>query len=80
MLLSIGSNEKNIIHTSKRLPIKRLGTFYFLDINEIYFIEKQRKKTIIYTTKGKYETNETISKLEEKLKEFQNFYRSHKSY
>lgn len=70
----------NALQKTRKLAIKQSVAILFINADEIYFIEKQKKKTVIYTRKGKYETNETISELEERLKNHPNFFRSHKCF
>ena len=51
----------------------------FIDSNEIIFLEKEERKTVIYTKDGRYETTESLGELEQKL-DPHTFFRSHKSY
>ncbi|MGG0719998.1 response regulator [Robertmurraya massiliosenegalensis] len=53
------------------------GTRY-IPLKDIYFIEKIEKKCLVYTKEEIYETNETISKLLERLDD--TFFHSHRSY
>ena len=69
----------NIFKSTDKLYIKCGHELHFIDANSIYYIEKDRKKTVIHTTSGKYETNESISDLEGRLSTV-NFFRSHKCY
>ncbi len=51
----------------------------FLRPNEILFMEKQDRKTILHTEKGKCESRKTLRYYETKL-EGEGFFRSHKSF
>lgn len=70
------SNKKNTIN--RKIPVHERDSIILLDIEDIYYIETIRKKTVIYTKNKGYETRETLSSFEEKLN--QDFIRCHKSY
>jgi len=62
-----------------RLSIKKGHEFIFIDIEDVIFIEKNNKKTIIHTVKGHHDTYETLNDIEKRL-QGKTFFRSHKSY
>jgi len=68
-----------IFKASEKLYVKCGYELHFIESDSVYYIEKERKKTIIHTTKGRYETHETIMDLEKRLNPM-DFFRSHKCY
>lgn len=62
----------------KMLPIKNQNGTSYIPQNEIYFVEKDGKKCLVYTKDKIFETSENISKLTEKLEPY--FYSAHRSY
>lgn len=69
----------NIVKSSDKLFIKFGHEIHFIDSDTIYFIEKERKKTVINTENNRYETFETMNELEKRLNP-NYFFRSHKCY
>ena len=69
----------NMFKSTEKLCIKSGYELHFIDTDSIYYIEKDRKKTVIHTTGGTHETNESISDLTGRLNAT-NFFRSHKCY
>ncbi len=67
------------LNTPQKLYVKSGNEILFIDTQNIIFIEKENKKTVIHTTDNKYETNEDIKDLEKRLNQ-NYFFRSHKSY
>ncbi|GGJ58282.1 two-component system LytT family response regulator [Anoxybacillus voinovskiensis] len=63
---------------AKRLDIKLVNSILFLPMEEILFIEKESRKTVIHTSDEKYETNEPLSELADRLEPF--FLKTHRSY
>lgn len=63
----------------KRLPIKIKKELLFFDFNEIIFIERIQKKTIIRTKKQDIEVTEPLFSIYNRLDK-QTFIRTHKSY
>jgi two-component system LytT family response regulator len=61
-----------------RLVIRTEGDTFFINIKDIYFIEKQRRKALIHTKSGIKETTCRFSELEELLTD--EFIRVHKSF
>lgn len=50
----------------------------FVKVEEIYYIEKTGRQTLIHCVNEKYKTRETLQELEQRLGT--GFFRSHKSY
>ena len=61
------------------LNIKKNSTYQRVPIDDIYYIETDRRKTIIHTKNGKINCAQTISHLGDML-ENKRFYRCHNSY
>lgn len=62
----------------KRLPIKFNGSLFYIPLNDIIYIEKSIKKSLIHTQEKTYESYENISDLINMLDE--SFYQTHRSY
>jgi two-component system LytT family response regulator len=69
----------NKLLNAERLSVKYKGEYTFINFDEILFIERENRKTVINTTDNKYYTNNTLSEMEAKLNS-KAFIRSHKSY
>jgi len=69
----------SIFKSSDKLYIKCGHELHFIDTNSVYYVEKDRKKTVIHTIGSKYETHESINDLEKRLNPV-SFFRSHKCY
>ena len=65
--------------SSGKLVIKCGFDLVFIDFNQIIFLKKDKKKTIIYTANGKYETYESINEIGKRM-DYDLFFRGHKSY
>lgn len=61
-----------------RLAIKSNNTYLYLPIDDILYIEKEGRKTILQTCNECFETTESLQELEEKLPN--NFYKTHRSF
>lgn len=61
-----------------RILIKNNHEIYFVNPAEIFFVEKELKKTVIHSVNGKYFTTEPLYELEKKLG--QNFFRCHRGF
>ncbi|WP_050181352.1 LytR/AlgR family response regulator transcription factor [Domibacillus robiginosus] len=61
----------------KNLTIKQHKNIIFIPLDEIIFIEREDRKSVIYTRNNKFETNETLASLEEALDS--RFIASHRS-
>ncbi|WP_108671398.1 LytR/AlgR family response regulator transcription factor [Peribacillus acanthi] len=62
----------------KRLSIKTNHSLLYLPLEDIFYIERDGKKSILHTSHGKYETSESLQELGERLPSY--FYKSHRSY
>lgn len=74
----LGLNSINSQAVKDCLVLKNNHEAYFINPADIYFIEKENKKTIVHTTNGKYTTAEPLNAIGEKLD--RNFFRCHKSF
>ena len=63
---------------NKRLGIKSHNSILFLPMEDILFVEKESRKTVIHTANERYETTETLNKIENKLDDY--FFKTHRSY
>lgn len=61
-----------------KLAIKSHNVFHYILIEDILFIEKVGRKSIIHTENNTFETLESLQDLEERLPEY--FYKTHRSY
>ncbi|UNC93148.1 LytR/AlgR family response regulator transcription factor [Candidatus Contubernalis alkaliaceticus] len=75
--LMIENEHNKSIHEVK-IPIKDKDSTVFININDIYYLEKAGKKITIHSTRGKFELNKTLKEWEQKLGV--SFFRSHKSF
>lgn len=64
----------------KAIPVHvvNMGDFNIV-INDIIYIETEKRNVLIHTNKGEYSCSNTITQLETELEEY-GFYRCHKSY
>lgn len=69
---------QNQLARSKRIPIKSSGSQYFVPLEEIIFIEKQDRKTVIHLINEQISTNDTLEDLQSYLDD--RFYQSHRSF
>ena len=74
----VGLRNKNDKNSQDILIIKSNHDTYFINPDDIYFIEKENKKTIVHTTNGRYSTTEPLNSIGERME--QNFFRCHKSF
>lgn len=58
--------------------VRNRHELYFIHRDQIIYIEKQLRKSIIHTTNHQYETSESLGSLEAKLPHY--FFRCHKSF
>lgn len=81
--ISINSGNLNEIPKSSmisdKICIKVSNGLQFIGLENIIYIEKEGKKTIIHTDDNRFETNETINNLQKRL-ESSFFFRSHKCF
>jgi two-component system LytT family response regulator len=78
-LIELSSQDHLSIKTkNKRLDIKSQNSIIFLPMEDILFAEKESRKTVIHTSNERYETTETLNKIENKLDDY--FFKTHRSY
>ena len=65
-------------HISSKLAIKSNQTFLYIAIEDILYIEKNGRKSLIHTVNNTVETIESLQEIEKRLPQY--FYRSHRSY
>ncbi|UGB30247.1 LytR/AlgR family response regulator transcription factor [Metabacillus sp. B2-18] len=70
------SNQK--VEKKQILPITVDRTSHFIHFSRIVLIEKDSRKTIIHTVDQKYETNESLDTILQKLNH--DFFRTHRSF
>lgn len=61
-----------------KLSIKSNNSFLYLHTDEILYIEKEGRKTILHTKNERHETTESLTDLEKLLPDY--FYKTHRSY
>jgi len=69
---------ESLVVDSGLFVVKHGSDYVFLNMDDINFIEKDKKQLLIHCKQGVYETNMRLLDVESKLKK--NFYRTHKSY
>jgi two-component system, LytTR family, response regulator len=70
---------ENVSRKNKhKLSIKTNNTFLYLSLEDMFFIEKEGRKSILHTATDRFETSESLQDLEGRLPDF--FYKSHRSY
>ncbi|TDK64126.1 response regulator transcription factor [Bacillus salipaludis] len=62
----------------KRLAIKSNQTFVYLPVEEILFIEKEGRKSVIHTVDERFVTHESLQELADRLPDY--FHKTHRSY
>ncbi|SHH65685.1 two component transcriptional regulator, LytTR family [Caloranaerobacter azorensis DSM 13643] len=72
----IKDEERNKIN---KISVYKNGKLIPLNLNEIIYITVEGRTTVIVSTKGRFESNNTLSQLERKLNT-KNFFRSHRSF
>ena len=84
---SIDSNKENVSLNSiiknnnslDKILIKNREGISFIDMKEIIIIQREDRKTVLYTKDNSYNTSEALSEFEERLDKSM-FLRCHKSY
>ncbi|MFP7299090.1 LytR/AlgR family response regulator transcription factor [Neobacillus niacini] len=61
-----------------KLAIKSNHAILYITIEDILYIEKEGRKSIIHTVEGRYESLESLQELEDRLPDF--FFKTHRSY
>ncbi|GBF32001.1 acetoacetate metabolism regulatory protein AtoC [Desulfocucumis palustris] len=79
IILSALKARQCLNHNIKRMSIKRGSSIYILDINNICFVGKELKKSVIYTDDDKIDVYESLNNLLYKLPG-NKFLRTHQSY
>lgn len=81
----LSSNQNPLHEIIKRekglnkLMISSKEGMSFIDMEDIYLIQRENRSTVIYTKNDRYVTSESLSELEKRLDRTL-FFRSHKSY
>lgn len=76
LLLEEGIQNKGIYRN--KLPIRYNRSLYYVSLEDIFFIEKQGRKSLIHTNKEVYSTYETLDEIMEYLDH--RFFQSHRSF
>lgn len=76
LLHTLDQNKQSRI---SKISIYNNGKLIPIDSSEIIYATVQERNTVIVSTKGKFESNNTLSHLEEKLND-QKLFRTHKSF
>jgi two-component system, LytTR family, response regulator len=63
---------------SSKLSLKSNNTFVYIDMEDILFIEKEGRKSIVHTELEQFETMESLHEIEERLPK--SFFKTHRSY
>lgn len=71
------NGEKDSL-TKNKLTIKSNNAFFYILIDDILYIEKVGRKSVIHTENNQYETLESLQEIEERLPS--HFYKTHRSY
>jgi two-component system, LytTR family, response regulator len=61
-----------------KLAIKSNQAILYITIEDILYIEKEGRKSILHTEEGRYESLESLQELEDRLPDF--FFKTHRSY
>jgi two-component system LytT family response regulator len=69
----------NVFKSADKLYIRSGHELNLIDFTSIFYVEKERRRTVIHTGDNRYETHESINDLEKRLDKM-NFFRSHKCY
>lgn len=70
------SKKKN--KAPNKLYIKSNNSFHYLSVDDILFIEKEGRRTILHTSTNQFETLESLQEIEERLPSY--FFKTHRSY
>jgi len=63
---------------TKKLAVKSNNTYFYLPLDDLLYIEKEGRKTVLHMENDRLETNESLQELEERLPS--TFYKTHRSY
>jgi two-component system, LytTR family, response regulator len=61
-----------------KLSVKSNNSFVYIAVDEILYIEKEGRKSVVHTADERYETLESLYELEKRVPDF--FYKTHRSY
>lgn len=70
--------KKPIFKVSNKLSIKSGNTFLYILVDDILYVEKEGRKSIIHTKNDRLETVEPLQEIEKRLTH--SFYKTHRSY
>ncbi|MDG5789228.1 LytTR family DNA-binding domain-containing protein [Evansella sp. AB-P1] len=74
----INAKDQDAEEQKKILTIKMDRISYFIPFDNIIFIEKANRKTVIHTDEQNFETNETLDSIHNRLDS--HFFRTHRSF
>jgi two-component system LytT family response regulator len=79
-LVQLSSHRQELSLEEKKtiFEIKSQNSILFLPMQEILFIERERRKTVIHTRNEKYETTESLNEVASRLDSY--FFKTHRSY
>ena len=78
-MLEISKKSNTSSYTEpSRISINLGDERIFIKLNEIFYIERSGRHTLIFCTNGKYKTRQTLQEMEKHLGKM--FFRSHKSF
>lgn len=72
------SQSKTSRQTAQKISIKSNNMLVYLNTDDILFIEKEARKTLVHTLHNSYETTDTLQEYETRLPGY--FYKTHRSY
>ncbi|PLR81368.1 LytR/AlgR family response regulator transcription factor [Bacillus sp. V33-4] len=64
--------------SKKTLTVRTMNAHLYLPVDDILFVEKEGRKTVIYTGYDRFETNESLQELEVRLQPV--FFKTHRSF
>jgi two-component system, LytTR family, response regulator len=70
--------DRNKNKAPRKLVVKSQNFHIFLLMEDILFIEKEGRKSVIHTKNERYETTESLQEIEERLPDY--FFKTHRSY
>jgi two-component system LytT family response regulator len=76
--LSNRRHEGSLGEKKTIFEIKSQNSILFLPMQEILFIEREGRKTVIHTRDGRYETTESLNEVASRLAPY--FFKTHRSY
>ena len=76
--IMLSLTQDSIPKQFNKLSIKSNNSHLYLSVDEILYIEKEGRKTILHTLNERYETSESLQDIEGKLPDY--FYKTHRSF